>query len=86
MSFRLIEILIADKWGVNMSNEKCSHCSSHDTSEILYGLPAFSMSLEKRLEAHEIVLGGCCIDEDSPVYHCHACKKDFGKLPAYDYL
>ena len=47
----------------------------------MYGMPAFSDELEQAIQNHKIVLGGCCVSEVSPKYHCFGCKKDFGTPP-----
>ena len=60
---------------------KCPHCGSSDTADILWGLPVFSEELEKAVADRTIVLGGCCISENDPSFHCNACGKNFGKQP-----
>jgi hypothetical protein len=56
---------------------KCPYCNSKDVAKILYGLPSFSKKLEKELESGKLVLGGCCISEDSPLFHCNKCTKEW---------
>ncbi|MCY7345727.1 MAG: hypothetical protein LH614_05840 [Pyrinomonadaceae bacterium] len=65
---------------MNDSEEKpvCPKCSSKSIAQIHYGLPAFTEDLERRLEAKEIILGGCGISEDSPKYQCVDCGEKFG--------
>ena len=58
---------------------KCPKCGSGRIASILYGLPAFSEKLEKDLEARKIVLGGCCIIDDDPVWKCTDCNAMFYK-------
>jgi primosomal protein N' len=53
---------------------KCPECGSDKIADILYGLPAFSPSLEKEIEDHEIVLGGCCVSVNDPTWVCVACN------------
>ncbi len=60
---------------------KCPRCGSSDVAEYLWGLPAFSEQLEKDMEDHKIILGGCCVTGNDPSAHCNACGKDFGKPP-----
>jgi len=55
----------------------CPHCGSTDIGEYLYGLPIME-KLEDEINSGEIILGGCCINEDSPKYYCYHCEKDFG--------
>ena len=47
----------------------------------MYGMPAFDDELEQALADHKIVLGGCCINDANPQYHCFHCDKDFGIPP-----
>ena len=41
-------------------------------------MPVMSPELEEQLNRGDVVLGGCCITDCDPVYHCNKCKKDFG--------
>lgn len=61
------------------SNNKinCPICHSKNIAEYLYGMPAFSKKLEKQLADKKIILGGCCIDEHSPTYHCNDCGQEW---------
>lgn len=60
---------------------KCPRCGGKDTAPIMYGMPAFDDELEQALADHKIVLGGCCINDANPKYHCFHCDKDFGIPP-----
>ena len=60
---------------------KCPRCGGKDTAPIMYGMPAFDDELERALADHKIVLGGCCISDADPKYHCFQCNKDFGTPP-----
>jgi hypothetical protein len=55
---------------------KCPHCGSEKIARILYDMPAFSERLQKMLTNNEIVLGGCCITEDDPVWKSVNCRAD----------
>ncbi len=57
----------------------CPFCGSHNAAEYLYGMPVMSEELQKDLEDNKVILGGCCISDEEPVYHCNECDKDFGK-------
>ncbi len=71
---------------------KCPYCGSTDTARILYGMPAFSDELQKKLDSGKVHLGGCCLmgikTEDGemiqtdPKRYCNHCRKEFAK-PAY---
>jgi hypothetical protein len=61
-----------------VANPKCPRCGSANTARYLYGMPAFSEELEKKLNAGTVVLGGCMIHERQPRFLCNACKRSFG--------
>ena len=69
---------------------KCPYCSSKNTARILYGYPAYSEELQKKLDNGKIAIGGCCISgapvdggmiRTDPSRVCNNCKKKFGKPP-----
>ena len=70
---------------------KCPHCGSRNTGRIVYGLPAFSEELQKKLDAGRLRLGGCCISHVhgkngemiglDPQCFCNDCEKEFGMPP-----
>lgn len=61
-----------------MSNESiiviCPKCNSHKLKKIIYGYP--SPELIEAYEKGEIILGGCCIEDNSPFYKCSNCGED----------
>jgi hypothetical protein len=59
--------------------ENCPRCDSKRVADILYGLPDFSDELVRKLDAGEIVLGGCTIFEGDPTWHCVACGHRWGE-------
>ena len=56
---------------------KCPNCGFRPVANYQYGFPYFNDELERDLENKKIVLGGCCISEDNPLWHCTNCKTDF---------
>ena len=54
-------------------------CGSTKIARILYGLIAMNKELEKLLDSGDIVLGGCIITGDDPVWVCRNCGKEFYK-------
>lgn len=62
----------------NIQKNRCPNCNSKNVAEILYGLPIYSKELEKKLEKGKIILGGCCITNNSPLFHCNDCSKEWG--------
>lgn len=67
-----------------MNRRICPRCGSKKTAQILWGMPAFSDDIDKKIKNMEIVLGGCCISYNDPTYHCNTCKKDFGRPTSFD--
>jgi rubrerythrin len=60
--------------------DKCPECGSDKIANILFGLPAFSASLREKIEDHKIVLGGCCVSNESPTWKCTVCGTVIKKL------
>ena len=59
-----------------LQNEKMSHCgSSKSVIRIVYGMPGFDLQQEE-LEG-KIMLGGCCVTDDDPDWHCKECKHEW---------
>jgi hypothetical protein len=47
----------------------------------MYGMPAFSDELERDIELGKIVLGGCVIGENDPIWQCVDCGTSFSADP-----
>ncbi len=69
---------------------KCPYCGSKSTARILYGMPAFSEELEKKIADGKISIGGCKlmsveIDgeyvQTNPKRICNTCNKTFATPP-----
>lgn len=60
---------------------KCPKCGSKHTAPILYGLPEFDTEMERKLDNDELYLGGCCVTDYDPTYHCFSCNKDIASPP-----
>lgn len=52
---------------------KCPVCKASTIATILFGLPAGSAKLFDDLDTGKIVLGGCCVTDDDPVWQCTSC-------------
>lgn len=63
-----------------MNNPVCPKCNSSNVAKIMYGYPAFDEEFEKEVAEGRVFLGGCCIEDKMPEYHCNACGKEFGKI------
>ena len=69
---------------------KCPHCGSTNTARYLFGMPAYSEAMQKKLDSNKLILGGCCIETIEvngnnvwvmPSRRCNNCRKDFGQPP-----
>ncbi|MCP4023193.1 MAG: hypothetical protein GY729_15225 [Desulfobacteraceae bacterium] len=49
--------------------------------EIVYGLPAITKEIEQELDNQKITLGGCMIEQDSPMWACALCNLKFDSPP-----
>lgn len=58
-----------------MSKKTCPICGGANISKILWGMPSWTPKLEKDLKSKKVVLGGCCISDCDPTYHCNDCDK-----------
>ncbi len=56
----------------------CPKCGSPDVIPIMYGLPSEEAAEEAR--QGKIALGGCCISDDSPRWHCRDCEPEWGTI------
>jgi hypothetical protein len=56
---------------------RCAECGSTHAVPIVYGLPG--PELQAQAEAGEVILGGCVVDDDSPVWHCGDCGYEWGR-------
>ena len=59
---------------------RCQHCGSENTIPIRYGYPSGDKAWLDALRKGEIEMGGCCIVEGMPTYHCKDCGRDSGHL------
>ncbi|SEF52129.1 hypothetical protein SAMN04489712_101293 [Thermomonospora echinospora] len=57
----------------------CPHCGEQPIP-IMYGYPA-NMAVAFEAERRgEIVIGGCVVDDDNPIWFCRACGRRYGRL------
>jgi len=63
-----------------MSKKKptCPQCQSKKVIPIIYGMPTEETFNEA--DAGKFVLGGCCINEESPEWHCTDCLCEFSTV------
>ncbi len=53
--------------------ETCPACGASIIAEILYEMVACSDELEQDIDSGRIILGGCCLTGDDPVWECTQC-------------
>ena len=58
-----------------MKKPKCPKCGSSKAIEIIYGMPPSDLAEQE--EQGKIKLGGCCIDEKNPNWHCKDCEHEW---------
>lgn len=56
---------------------KCPNCGFKPVAKIIYGDPSYDEKMQEELESKKIVLGGCCIYEENPIWHCTNCNTNF---------
>jgi len=76
---------------VNIVNEKtiynwrdfedvvCPKCGTKNVAKILFGRPIWCDELKEKIDSGEIVLGGCIVDKEYPVYECNQCQERWGR-------
>ena len=57
----------------NRKPRTCPSCNSKNVAVILWGYPLETADLTKALHENKIILGGCCISENDPVWECTDC-------------
>ena len=57
------------------SRNRCPNCGSGNIAKIIWGLPDFTVELQKRIDAGEIVLGGCIPGKGD--FECKECGLRF---------
>lgn len=60
---------------MSRAKPRCPLCNSENVAGILFGYPGPEMS--EASERGEIVLGGCCVTEDDPKWHCKDCEREW---------
>lgn len=67
-------------------NPHCPYCGHHDVWPISYGYPVFrpknkdaAKEWDEDFARDPYVMGGCCVDEDSPIWKCQSCAAQWGR-------
>ena len=58
----------------------CPRCGSNDVAVIVYGKPLLTRRIMEGFDSGKLISGGCMVRDKAPRWHCHNCRKDFGKL------
>lgn len=56
--------------------KRCPFCGSKNLAKILYGLPVESSKLDRQIARGKIILGGCNLTENSPLWTCNKCNEN----------
>lgn len=73
------EIATDDESPKKDTKKVCPKCGSENIASIMYGLPLMNDKLKERIDAGEIVLGGCVLHDYDSMNHCNKCKTSFGR-------
>ena len=63
------------EYDIGWRRPHCPDCNSDDVAKIVYGYPDLDLILQagdRRLK-----LGGCCVTEDDPEWHCWQCEREW---------
>jgi len=60
----------------------CPKCSSKNTCRIVWGYPSSNMM--KLAQEGKVVLGGCIISDNDPMWHCLDCSNHWGRRKDYE--
>jgi ribosomal protein S27AE len=67
---------------VKTKPSKCPKCGLDGVIPIMYGDPA--PEAWAAAERGELQLGGCCVEDGMPIWHCTKCGHEFGELEMDD--
>jgi hypothetical protein len=59
---------------------RCPACGAEQIARIQYGLPLFDKKLRRKLDAGDVVLGGCVVVDGDPLWECLACRHRWGAV------
>ncbi len=62
---------------MSKNKQSCPKCQSKNVIPIMYGDPTLE-TLEKSA-AGKLAIGGCCVNDQSPKWHCQDCEHEFGQ-------
>jgi hypothetical protein len=59
------------------SKKVCPKCGGNSIASILRGYPIFSEKLDQDIRDGKVVLGGCCVMDNDPKWHCNKCENEW---------
>ena len=72
---RTTRIQLAFEQPMAKKRPKCPSCNSKNVVPIVFGYPD-PETMEAR-ERGDVALGGCCVTEDDPDWHCKDCEHEW---------
>ncbi len=60
---------------MTMEKPKCPKCGCENVAAIVFGYPSPEMFEESN--SGKVVLGGCCVTEEDPEWHCNDCENEW---------
>jgi ribosomal protein S27AE len=59
-------------YGYKSKPKRCPACGSEKILSIVYGYPGDELSRDA--QAGKVILGGCCVTGDDPIWQCGSCN------------
>jgi hypothetical protein len=63
-----------------LAEQRCPNCGSASVAKFMYGIPRFTPELNEDLDANRVILGGCSVWPDDPLWACLECKSNWGRF------
>lgn len=62
---------------------ECPVCNSKRIADIQYGEPCSDKELSEQEMKGKVIIGGCCINDDSPSWRCYNCEQNLHREGAF---
>jgi hypothetical protein len=72
------------QWRSSSPGARCPNCGAASGWPILWGMPLHEVVQAIDAGDIDIVIGGCAISDEDPMYHCSACGTSFGNARRSD--
>jgi hypothetical protein len=83
-TLRFLSVYVICMPSKNTKSPQCPKCRSDRVIPIMYGDPV--PEAWAAAGRGELQLGGCCVSDGMPIWHCTKCGHEFGKLKLDDDL